>query len=157
MNSITARVKALGLILPPPPPPSALYVPWKMSRGQLWISGQVSDDGAGGIKGMVGRDLDLATAQQAAHCSGLRIIAQIAVALDDRIDRIAQIVRVTGYVQAADDFLSIPLVTDGCSQLLVDVFGPECGLHSRVSVGVAKLPRNFAVECDAVVEYRDTV
>jgi len=155
MNSIKERVKALGLSLPEPPPPSAAYVPWKMSRGNLWISGQVSDSPTGGIKGVVGRDLDLAQGQEAARCSALRIVSLIAAALDDRMDRIAQIVRVNGYVQVADDFLSIPLVTDGCSQLLVDVFGADKGIHSRVSVGVAKLPRGFAVECDAVVEYHD--
>lgn len=152
MTLISKRIGELGLVLPLPSRPSASYVPWRKCAGQLWISGQVSDGDQGGILGVVGRDVDLPRAVEAARLCALRIVSHISAALDDDAARLIQIVRITGYVQVENGFCQIPQVIDGCSQLLIDAFGDR-GLHSRSSVGVRHLPRNFAVECDAVVEF----
>ena len=75
-------------------------------------------------------------------------------ALPDLIDRVARVLRLGGYVQAGSEFYDIPTVMNGCSDLIVDVFG-EAGKHARSAIGVYRLPFNFAVEVDAVIEIVD--
>ena len=94
--------------------------------------------------------LRYAAAQRAARLCGINLIAQMKLATGD-LDRVARIVKLGGFVQAGPDFFDIPAVINGCSDLMVEVFG-EAGRHARAAVGVYRLPRNFAVEVDAVVE-----
>ncbi|HTX48167.1 MAG TPA: RidA family protein [Caulobacteraceae bacterium] len=145
------RLAALGLILPEPTRPVANYVPWVRSGDHLYISGQVSIDADGGIRGVVGEDIDLETARRAAKTCGLNLIAQTRAALDGDLGRVRRIVKLNGFVQAGPSFFEIPQVLNGCSDLMVEVFG-EAGRHARSAVGVYRLPLNFAVEVDAVVE-----
>jgi enamine deaminase RidA (YjgF/YER057c/UK114 family) len=133
-----------------PRAPGGHYVSWLVNGNHLYISGQVSVDGNTGITGVVGRDIDLAQGVAAARLCGINLIRQIWAALDGKVERVQRILRLTGYVQAGDDFVKIPQVMNGCSDLLVEIFG-EKGRHTRSSVGVKKLPRNCAVEVDAIV------
>ena len=119
----------------------------------LHISGQVSVNAEGGIKGVVGEDVDAPTAKAAARLCGINLIAQIKRALDGDLDRVVRIVKLGGFVQAGPAFFDIPQVVNGCSDLMVEVFG-DAGRHARSAVGVYRLPLNFAVEVDAVVEVR---
>lgn len=151
MSAVAERIAAAGIALPSPLVPLAKYVAHLRSGPYLYISGQVSMDDAGGITGTVGRDVDLDTAVRAARLCGVNLLAQIGAALDGDFERVARIVKLGGYVQVSDDFSAIPQVMNGCSDLMVEVFG-ERGLHTRSSVGVYRLPRNCAVEVDAVVE-----
>jgi enamine deaminase RidA (YjgF/YER057c/UK114 family) len=151
MSSPEERLTALGLALPEPVRPVANYVPFVRSGDLLYIAGQVSIDGTGGIRGVVGEDLDLEAARHAARLCGLNLMAQMKAALDGDLSRVRRVVKLTGFVQAGPGFFEIPQALNGCSDLMVDVFG-EAGRHARSAVGVYRLPLNFAVEVDAVVE-----
>ena len=151
--SIEARIAELGLTLPEPAKPVASYVSYVRSGDQVTISGQLSNDANGGIKGTVGVDVTPEQAVDAARLCGLNLIAQIKAACDGDLDRVVRIVKLGGFVQAGPDFDAIPAVINGCSDLMVQVFG-EAGKHARSAVGVYKLPLGFAVEIDAIVEIR---
>ncbi|WP_293826686.1 RidA family protein [uncultured Brevundimonas sp.] len=151
--SIEARIAELGLTLPEPAKPVASYVSFVRSGDQVTISGQLSNDANGGIKGTVGVDVTPEQAADAARLCGLNLIAQIKAACDGDLDRVVRIVKLGGFVQAGPDFEAIPAVINGCSDLMVQVFG-DAGKHARSAVGVYKLPLGFAVEIDAIVEIR---
>ena len=151
--SIEARIAELGLTLPEPAKPVASYVSYVRSGDQVTISGQLSNDASGGIKGTVGVDVTPEQATEAARLGGLNLIAQIKAACDGDLDRVVRIVKLGGFVQAGPDFIAIPAVINGCSDLMVEVFG-DAGKHARSAVGVYKLPLGFAVEIDAIVEIR---
>jgi enamine deaminase RidA (YjgF/YER057c/UK114 family) len=150
MSAIEERLKALGITLPTPVAPIANYAPFIRTGNLLFISGQVSVDESGGIKGIVGDDVDEATGQLAAGLCGINLLAQMKAATGD-LDRVIRVVKLGGFVQAGPDFFNIPQVINGCSDLMVAAFGDE-GRHARSAVGVFSLPMNFAVEVDAIVE-----
>ena len=151
--SIEARIAELGLTVPEPAKPVASYVSYVRSGNQVTISGQLSNDANGGIKGTVGVDVTPEQALEAARLCGLNLIAQIKAACDGDLDRVVRIVKLGGFVQAGPDFTAIPAVINGCSDMMVEVFG-DAGKHARSAVGVYKLPLGFAVEIDAIVEIR---
>jgi enamine deaminase RidA (YjgF/YER057c/UK114 family) len=150
MSQIEDRLAELGITLPEPNAPVANYVPFVRVGDLIHISGQVSLDASGGIKGVVGEDVDLATAQKAARLCGLSLIAQMKAACDGHLGRVKQVIKLNGFVQAGPGFFEIPKVVNGASDLMVEVFG-DIGRHARSAVGVYRLPMNFAVEVDAVV------
>jgi enamine deaminase RidA (YjgF/YER057c/UK114 family) len=151
MSKIEARLNELGVVLPQPVAPVANYVPFVRSGNLIHISGQISLDASGGIKGTVGVDVDLETAQKAARLCGINLLAQMKAACDGDLDRVVRVVKLGGFVQAGPDFIDIPKVVNGCSDLMVEVLG-DAGRHARSAVGVYRLPLGFAVEVDAVVE-----
>ena len=150
MSNIEHRLADLGIELPKPNAPVANYVPFVRVGNLLHISGQVSLDASGGIRGVVGEDVDLETAIRAARLCGLSLLAQMKAACDGDLGRVSRIVKLGGFVQAGPAFFEIPKVVNGCSDLMVEVFG-DAGRHARSAVGVFRLPMNFAVEVDAVV------
>lgn len=152
MSKIEARLAELGITLPEPPAAIATYVGFVRTSNLVHVSGQVSTDASGGIKGTVGVDVDLETAQKAARLCAINIMSQLKAAVGD-LDNVVRIVKLGGFVQAGPDFYDVPKVINGCSDLMVEVFG-EAGRHARAAVGVYKLPVNFAVEVDAVVEVK---
>ena len=151
MNRVDTRLAELGIVLPEPIAPVANYVPYVIAQGLLHVSGQISMDADGGIKGVVGEDVDLARAQAAARLCGVNLLAQIRAACGGSFERVSRVVRLGGFVQAGPSFFDIPQVMNGCSDLMVEVFG-DAGRHARSAVGVYRLPLNVAVEVDAVVE-----
>jgi enamine deaminase RidA (YjgF/YER057c/UK114 family) len=151
MSDPSARLAARGLELPKPVAPVANYVPFVRCGSLVHIAGQVSIDASGGIRGVVGEDVDLASAVAAAKLCGLNLIAQMNAACEGDLRRVVRVVKLGGFVQAGPDFFDIPKVINGCSDLMTDVFG-DIGRHARSAVGVYRLPLNFAVEVDAVVE-----
>lgn len=151
MSQVEDRLAALGIELPKPNAPVANYVPFVRVGELVHISGQVSLDAAGGIRGVVGEDVDLETAKQAARLCGLSLLAQMKAACEGDLDRVVRVVKLGGFVQAGPGFFEIPQVVNGCSDLMVEAFG-DAGRHARSAVGVYRLPMNFAVEVDAVVQ-----
>ena len=151
MSDIEDRLAALGITLPVPVAPVANYVPFVRIGDLVHISGQVSVDASGGIKGLVGQDVDLETGQAAARLCGINLIAQMKAAADGDLSRVRRVVKLGGFVQVAPGFTQIPQVVNGCSDLMVAAFG-EAGRHARSAVGVFRLPLDFAVEVDAVVQ-----
>jgi enamine deaminase RidA (YjgF/YER057c/UK114 family) len=153
MSTPEERLASLGLVLPEPVRPVANSAPCVRVENLLHISGQVSTDAAGGVRGVVGEDVGLDEAKRAARICGLNLIAQMKAALDGDLSRVRRVVKLGGFVQAGPGFFEIPQVVNGCSDLMVEVFG-DAGRHARSAVGVYRLPLNFAVEVDAVVEVR---
>lgn len=148
-----ARIAELGLHLPEPAKAVANYVPWVRTGNLVHISGQLSNDASGGIKGTVGVDVSPEDAARAARMCGVNLLAQIKDALGGDLERVVRIVKLGGFVQAGPDFIAIPAVINGCSDLMVEVFG-DAGRHARSAVGVYRLPLGFAVEVDAIVEVK---
>jgi enamine deaminase RidA (YjgF/YER057c/UK114 family) len=129
----------------------ANYVPFVRSGNLVHISGQVSLDASGGIKGTVGTEIDIDTAVAAARLCGINLMAQMKLAAGGDLDKLVRVVKLGGFVQAGPEFFAIPQVINGCSDLMVAAFG-DAGRHARSAVGVYRLPLNFSVEVDAVVE-----
>jgi enamine deaminase RidA (YjgF/YER057c/UK114 family) len=153
MSAIEDRLSALGVVLPQPTAPVANYVPFVRAGDLVHISGQVSIDANGGVRGVVGEDVDLNAGIKAARLCGINLLAQMKAAADGDLGRIVRVVKLGCFVQAGPGFFDIPKVVNGCSDLMVEAFG-DAGRHARSAVGVYRLPLNFAVEVDAVVEAR---
>jgi len=151
MSNIQERLTAAGIVLPQPVAPVANYVPFVRTGNLVHISGQVSVDASGGVKGTVGVDVDMETARAAARMCGVNLLAQMRAACDGDLERVVRVVKLGGFVQAGPDFFDIPQVVNGASDVMVLAFG-DAGKHARSAVGVYRLPLNFAVEVDAVVE-----
>ena len=150
MPSPETRLDDLGIALPEPMKAVANYVPYVVSGSILFVSGQVSVFEGSLMKGRLGEDLELSAGQQAARACGINLLAQCKAALGD-LGRVKQVVKLGGFVNAAPDFTDIPQVINGCSDLMVDVFG-EAGRHARSAVACPVLPLGVAVEVDGVFE-----
>jgi enamine deaminase RidA (YjgF/YER057c/UK114 family) len=150
MSTPEARLDALGIALPEPMKPVATYVPYVITGNLLFVSGQVSATPEGRMLGRLGENMELSAGQQAARQCGINIIAQIKSAVGD-LSRVKRIVKLGGFVNAHPDFVDIPQVINGCSDLMVEVFG-DAGKHARSAVACPVLPLGVAVEVDAVVE-----
>jgi enamine deaminase RidA (YjgF/YER057c/UK114 family) len=149
-GKVEARLASLGVTLPEAPNPVANYVPSLLYGNLLFISGQISKGADGNvIKGRLGAELTVAQGREAARASALAILAQAKAAIGD-LDRIAQVVKLTGFVAATADFIDHPQVVNGASDLMVEVLG-DSGRHTRVAVGVASLPMGCAVEIDTIL------
>jgi enamine deaminase RidA (YjgF/YER057c/UK114 family) len=153
MSAVEDRLSAAGIVLPEPVAPVANYVPFTRAGDLVHISGQVSVDAAGGVRGVVGEDVDAETAIRAARLCGVNLLAQMKRATDGDLDRVVRVLKLGGFVQAGPAFFDIPKVVNGCSDVMVEAFG-DAGRHARSAVGVYRLPLNFAVEVDAVVQVR---
>jgi len=150
-DAVLARLAALNLTLPPAPAPVANYVPYLLAGDLLYISGQISRTADGSVlSGRLGADLTVDQGKEAAASCALNILAQAHAALG-RLDRVGQVIRLTGYVNSTPDFSDHPLVINGASDMMVDVLG-DAGRHTRAAVGVAGLPGGCAVEVDAVLQ-----
>ena len=151
--TVAARIAELGITLPEPAKPVASYVSFVQSGNLVYISGQLSNDASGGIKGTVGVDVTPEQALAAARLCAINLNAQISASVDGDLERVVRIVKLGGFVQAGPGFTAIPAVINGCSDLMVEVFG-DAGKHARSAVGVYELPLGFAVEVDAIVEVK---
>ena len=151
MPTVEERLAALGITLPQPIAPVANYVPFVRSGSLVHISGQISIDAEGGIKGVVGEEIDAETAKRAARLCGINLIAQMKAACDGDLERIARVVKLGGFVQAGPAFFEIPEVVNGASDLMVEAFG-DAGRHARSAVAANVLPLNVAVEVEAIFE-----
>lgn len=148
-GTIEARLKALDLALPEAKAPVGSYVPFLHMNGQLLVSGQLPmKDGTLAATGTLGDGVELSQGQEAARLCALNILAQAKTALGD-LDRIVQLMRLNGFVNAAPGFADHPKVINGASDLMVEILGDK-GRHTRIAVGCSSLPLNAAVEIDAV-------
>lgn len=149
-----ARLAALGLDLPPPRPPVGLFAAAVPHDGLLYLSGQgpVRADGLR-FTGKVGADVTELEAADHARLVTLNLLAAARAELGS-LDRITRIVKVLGFVNAAPLFTRHPAVIDGCSRLLLDVFGPERGRHARSAIGAGSLPAQITVEIEMIVAIR---
>lgn len=146
------KLKELGLQLPPASKPIANYVKYVRTGNLLFLAGHgpTKADGTN-IVGKVGKDLTVEQGYEAAKITALSLIATLKDALGGDLSKVKRIVKVNGYVNCLPDFTEQPKVINGCSDLLVEVFG-EKGKHARAAMGMVALPNNIAVEIELVVE-----
>ena len=153
MANIAQRLSQLGIKLPNTAVPAGSYVPYVLEKNLLWISGQVPFwNGKVKYRGKVSSEVSMDNAVMAARLCGLNILAQIKTALRD-LNRVEQMIKLSGFVNSSSDFTDHPIVINGASDLMVDVFG-EVGRHTRVAVGASSLPLNSTTEVDALVRVR---
>ena len=150
-HPIDARLAELGLTLPESPAPAANYVPFVQTGNLLFVSGQVSMNADGLVKGRLGQDMDTAAGAEAAKLCGLALLAQARKACDGDWSRLKRVIKLTGFVNSTPEFGDQPQVINGCSNLLVEVLG-EAGRHSRSAVSAGALPFGVAVEIEAIFE-----
>jgi enamine deaminase RidA (YjgF/YER057c/UK114 family) len=153
--SAEARLVELGIELPSVMSPAGAYVPAVRTGNLVFLSGQGPRRVDGSIViGKVGRDLDLDEATEAARVTGLNLLAALREEVGS-LDRVTRIVKVLGMVNGVPGFNNTPAVINGCSELLLEVFGEEIGRHARSAVGMAELPFDIAVEIELVAEVAD--
>ena len=149
MNHVERTLEELGLVLPQAAAPVATYVPTVEAGGLLHVSGQLPFRDGKVVTGRLGDSVDVAAGQEAAKLCALMVVAQVKAALGD-LSRVGRIVKLGVFVNSAPDFSDQPEVANGASDLMVALFG-DAGKHARAAVGVAALPRNAAVEIDAII------
>jgi enamine deaminase RidA (YjgF/YER057c/UK114 family) len=147
------QLAALGFTLPPPPAPGGNYVPAKRVGVVMYLAGVISSDEKGVITGVAGSDRSVEDGYAAAQSCALTQLAVLKQELGS-LDRVAEVLTVNGYVNAAAGFAASPAVINGASDLLVRVFG-EAGRHVRAAVGVSALPRNALVEIQMTVRVKE--
>jgi len=154
-SEMDKRLAQLGIVLPAPGAPGGNYVPFVIAGDLVFMAGQVArSEGKMAYAGKVGSDLSVEQGQAAARLCALNLLAQLKVACDDNLDRVARCVRLGGYVNCGPDFREQPKVVNGASDLMIEVFG-ERGEHARTAIG-ATLPSDSAVEVEAIFQLSRT-
>lgn len=152
-DPIRDRMEELGISLPPRSTPAGTYVSCLIDGNHVYIGGHGPYDGTTMTCGKVGADLTAEEGYAAARLTGLSILATLEGELGS-LSRIDQFLKVFGMVNVATGFTDIPAVVNGCSDLLVEVFG-DAGYHTRAAVGMAELPFGMATEIELVARIRD--
>lgn len=154
MYMVESRLKELGLELPEAVAPLYNYVPVTIHRGVAYVSGQVPRiNGEIPYPGKVGRDVTIDQARELAEFCVLKALSCLKVTIGN-LDKVEQILKVTGYIQASPGFNEPAKVLDAASELLVNIFG-ENGRHARTAIGAAELPSNTPVEIDFVIAVKE--
>lgn len=150
MGKITARLEALGYVLPQPAAAIAAYVPFVVMNNLVYISGQLPmEQGQVAITGHLGAEVDIPTGQRAAKICALNLLAQLQAACNGDLERVTRCVRIGGFVSSAAGFHDQPKVVNGASEIIEQIFGDK-GRHARSAVGVNELPLNAAVEIEGL-------
>lgn len=147
---IEKRIAELGLELPSASVPLARYVPFASWGNMIFLAGQLPFANGDLIhKGRVGSDVDIRRGQAAARQCGINLLANLRLACAGNLDRVARCLKITGFVSSTEEFFDQAIVLNGCSELMIDVFG-EQGQHARSAIGVSVLPFNAPVEIEAI-------
>ena len=154
MSSVQARLASLGIELPPLAIPAAAYLPYVRTGNLLFLSGHIAKKDGKAWVGQLGRDTDTATGKQAARSIAIDLMGTLAAALGGDLERVVRIVKVMSLVNSTSDYTEQHLVTNGCSELLGEVFG-DAGKHARSAFGVAQIPMGACVEIELIAEIRD--
>lgn len=152
--SIAARLQSLGIALPPVGVPAAAYVPFVRTGDLVFVSGHIAKREGKPWVGQLGVTMDTAEGQAAARAIAIDLMGTLAAAAGGDLERVRRIVKVMSLVNSAAHFTEHHLVTNGASELLVQVFGPEIGAHARSAFGVAQIPLGACVEIELVAEVR---
>lgn len=154
MNQIDQRLSELGISVPDAAAPVANYLAFVKTSNLISISGQIPiHDGKIQYQGIIGDNIDLVTACDAARLCAINLVAQMKRALDGDLSRVTRVVKLGGFVRCTSEFTDQPKVINAASDLMVDIFG-DAGRHSRSAVGTNALPLGVPVEIDALVEFR---
>ena len=148
--SVYDRLKTLGIELPPVAVPAAAYVPFVCTGKLVFLSGHIARRDGKPWVGQLGRDTDTATGKRAARAIAVDLLGTLQAAVGD-LNRVERIVKVMSLVNSTPDFTEQHLVTNGCSELLAEVFGAK-GAHARSAFGVAQIPLGACVEIELIAE-----
>jgi len=149
-SSVYDRLATLGITLPPVAAPAAAYVPFVRTGNLVFLSGHIAKRDGKVWVGQLGRDIDTATAKLAARAVAVDLLGTLHAAVGD-LNRIERIVKVMSLVNSTPDFIEQHLVTNGCSELLAEVFGDK-GAHARSAFGVAQIPMGACVEIELIAQ-----
>ncbi len=149
--SIAQRLNQLGITLPPVATPAAAYVPFVRSGSLVFLSGHIAKRDAKPWVGQLGLTMTTDEGRQAARAVAIDLMGTLQAAVGD-LARVRRIVKVLSLVNSTSTFTEHHLVTNGCSELLGEIFGPEVGAHARSAFGVAQLPMGSCVEIELVAE-----
>ncbi|NCW17055.1 MAG: RidA family protein [Rhodobacteraceae bacterium] len=145
------KLKELGITLPDAPAPAANYVPFVKVGDIVYVSGQISADANGFIKGKLGDDMTTEEGAAAARACAINLLAQVKAACGGDLDRLVRVVKLTGFVNSTADYTDQPKVVNGASDLLAEALG-DAGKHSRSAVSAASLPLGVAVEIEGIFQ-----
>lgn len=151
--SIEARLAELGVTLPDAPAPAANYVPFVALGNIVHVSGQISQDAGGLIKGRLGDDMSIEDGAAAAKRCAISLLAQVRSACGGDLSRLVRVIKLTGFVNSTPEFTDQPKVINGASDFLVAALG-DAGRHARSAVSAASLPLGVAVEIEGIFEIR---
>ena len=150
MLDIEKKLSKLSLKLPSAPTPAANYLPYVITNKLLFISGQISADKNGLIKGVIGQNMSVEDGYRAAQNCGLSLLAQLNAAISGDFQKFKRVIRIAGFFTATNTFEDHPKVVNGVSDLMISVFG-ENGKHMRIALG-STLPLGVAVEVEGLFE-----
>ena len=148
--SIAQRLQTLGISLPPVAVPAAAYVPFVRTGNQIFLSGHIAKKDGQVWVGKLGQNMTTDEGKQAARAVAIDLMGTLAVAAGG-LDKVVRIVKVMSLVNSTPEFTEHHLVTNGCSELLGEVFG-EKGVHARSAFGVAQIPLGACVEIELIAE-----
>ena len=151
--SIQARLDALGITLPPLAVPAAAYVPFVRSGNLVFLSGHIARKDGKPWVGQLGATMSTDEGKAAARSICVDLLGTLQAGANG-LDNVARVVKVLSLVNSAPDYTEHHLVTNGCSQLLGEVFGPQIGAHARSAFGVAQLPFGACVEIELVAQLK---
>jgi enamine deaminase RidA (YjgF/YER057c/UK114 family) len=149
--TIAQRLQDLGITLPPVGVPAAAYVPFVRTGNLVFISGHIAKREGKAWVGQLGTDMDTETGKAAARAIAIDLMGTLQAAVGD-LAKVTRIVKVMSLVNSAPTYTEHHLVTNGCSELLGAVFGPQVGAHARSAFGVAQLPMGACVEIELIAE-----
>jgi enamine deaminase RidA (YjgF/YER057c/UK114 family) len=151
--SVQARLLALGLTLPPVAVPAAAYVPFVRSGNLVFLSGHIAKRDGKPWVGQLGLTMNTVEGQRAARSVAIDLLGTLQAAAGN-LDAVTRIVKVMSLVNSTPSYTEQHLVTNGCSELLGEVFGPTVGAHARSAFGVAQIPLGACVEIELIAELR---
>jgi enamine deaminase RidA (YjgF/YER057c/UK114 family) len=151
MSTVQDRLDALGITLPPVAVPAAAYVPFVQSGKLVFLSGHIAKKDGKPWVGQLGAGLSTEDGIAAARTVAIDLLGTLQAAVGD-LSRVARIVKVMSLVNSTPTYTEQHLVTNGCSNLLAEVFGPEIGAHARSAFGVAQVPLGACVEIELIAE-----
>lgn len=151
MSRPAERLQALGITLPPVAAPAAAYVPFVRSGNLVFLSGHIAKKDGKPWVGQLGLTMGTEDGQAAARAIAIDLLGTLQAAVGD-LGKVRRIVKVMSLVNSTPTFTEQHLVTNGCSQLLADVFGAEVGSHARSAFGVAQIPLGACVEIELIAE-----
>jgi enamine deaminase RidA (YjgF/YER057c/UK114 family) len=152
MSRPAERLQALGITLPPVATPAAAYVPFVRSGNLVFLSGHIAKQDGKPWVGQLGLTMGTEDGQAAARAIAIDLLGTLSAALDGDLGKVKRIVKVMSLVNSTPTFTEQHLVTNGCSNLLADVLGPEIGAHARSAFGVAQVPLGACVEIELIAE-----
>lgn len=150
--TIAERLQSLGITLPPVATPAAAYVPWVRTGSLIFLSGHIAKKDGKAWVGQLGVDMATDDGRAAARAVAVDLLGTLQAAVDGDLGRVRRIVKVLSLVNSGPAYTEQHLVTNGCSELLVDVFGATIGSHARSAFGVAQLPLGACVEIELTAE-----